>query len=136
MTIPQADGMTRVILRGPGQQITLQTTAPRDPTHAASRRRKRRKPSTRRRPKNANIARRKAPKTNLNRLTCQMVKGQRLQEESPEEPVPCPGPPQVSAIRQLGGGGPRHSETHGPILDPTHPVGPDLEGGFIQDLEA
>lgn len=138
MTIPQADGMTRATQHGPTLQITPPTTAQRDPTYAASsRRKKRRKPNTRRRPKNANITRRRAPKTNLKRLACQMAIGQCLQGESPINPVLSPVPPQASVIHQLGEGGLRcRSGTHGPTPDPTHPVDPDHEGGFIPDLEA
>lgn len=137
MTIPQADGTTAATLRGPGLRSTPQTAALRGPASGANRRKRRRKPNTRRRPKNINAARRRAPRTNLK--SCQRVKGRCLQRESPKDPVLHPAPLQISTIRQLGGdGGPRHlSETRGPTLDPTHPVSPDLEEdpGLIQDPE-
>lgn len=137
MTILQADGMTEATLRGPGQQNIRQTAALRGPTSVANRGKRRRKPSTRRRPKNVNTARKRAPRTNLESLFCQRAKGQCLQKESPEDPVLHPAPLQISIIHQLGeGGGPLClSETRGPTLDPTYPVGPDLEGSpdHIQD---
>lgn len=140
MTIPQADGMTEATPHGPGLQNTLQTAAQRGPASAANRRKRRRKPNARRKPKNANTARRRAPRANLKRLTCQRVKGQCPQEESPEDPVLHPAALQITIIRQLErGGGPRClSETRGPTLDPTHPANQDQERGpgLIQDLEA
>lgn len=140
MTILQADGTTEATLHGPGRQNTPQTAALRSPASAGNRGKRRRKPNTRRKPKNVNTARRRAPRTKLQSLTCQRAKGQCLQKESPEDPVLHPAPLQTSIIHQLGGGdSPRClSETHGPTLDPTHPVSPDLEGGpgLIQDPEA
>ncbi len=130
MTIPQADGTTEATLRGPGLRSTPQIAAPRGPATAASRRKRRRKPNTRRRPKNVSVARRRAPRANLKSLTCRRVKGQCLQRGSPEDPVLRPTPLQI-VIRQLGGDGGPHclSEICGPTLDPTHPVTPDQEGG-------
>lgn len=138
MTVPQADGTTEVILLGPGLKITLQTAALRGPASAAKRKRRRRKPNTRRRPKNTNMGKRRAPKTNLKNIIHQMVKGQCLQKRWPEDPVPQLDPFQVHIIhRPEGDAGPRcRSETHDPTLGPTHPVGPDLEGGHTRDPEA
>lgn len=134
MTIPQADGKPGVTLRGPGLQNTPQTAALRGPASTTNRRKRRKNPNTRRKPKNVNMARRKAPRPNLK--SCQRVKGQCLQKESPEDHVLHPVPLQISIIRQLvGGGGLRClSETPGPTLDPTHPANPGP--GLIQDLEA
>lgn len=130
MTIPQADGTTEATLRGPGLRSTPQTGALRGPASGGNRRKRRRRPNTRRRPKNGNVARRRVPRTNLKSLICRRVKGQRLQNGSPGDPVLRPAPLQI-ITRQLGGdGGPRRlSETHGPTLDPTHPVSPGLEEG-------
>ena len=140
MTIPQADGNTEVTLHGPDQHLqnTLQTTASRGPACATSKRKKRRKPNTKRRPKDGNTARKRVPRTKFNRLTFQRVKGQRHQEESLEDRVLCLVPLQVSAIQQLRGGAGPHglSETHDPTLDLIHPVDPGHEGGLIQDPEA
>lgn len=140
MTIPQADGTTAATLHGPGLQNTPQTEALRGPVCAADKRKRRRKPNTRRRPRNGNTARRRARRTNLKSLTGQRVKGLCLQRESPGDPVLHPAPLQITIIHQLGGdGGPRCLlETRGPTLDPTRPVSPDLEGGpgLIQGPEA
>lgn len=140
MTIPQADGRTEVTLHGPSLQNTPQTTALRGPACTANTRKRRRKPNTRRRPKNGSMARRRALRTSHKSLVCQWVKGQCLQKESREDPALHPAPLPISIIRQLtGDGGPRClSETRGPTLGLTHPVSPDLEGGpgLIQDPAA
>lgn len=140
MTVPQADGRTEATLHGPGLQNTPQTTVLRGPASAANKRKEKRKLNTRRRPKNVNTAKRRAPRKNLRSVTCQRVKGQSLQRESPEDPVLGPVHLQISIIYHLvGDGDPRCPfGTHGPTLDPTHPVSPDLEGGpgLIQDPEA
>ncbi len=140
MTILQADGRTEATLRGLDLRTTLQTAALKGPAHAVNRRKEGRKPNTRKRPKNINTARRRAPRTNQRSATCLKGKGQFLPKESPEDPLLDLIPLQISIIHHLvGDGGPRClSETRGPTLDPTHPVSPDLEGdpGLIQGPEA
>lgn len=128
MNTLQADGMTEVTLRGPAPQNTHQTAAQRGPACGDSRRRK---PNTRRRPKNVNAARRSAPRSKLGVITDQREKGLCLQRESPEDPVLHPVAPQIGMRHQSGGGAVLLclSETPGPIPDHTHPVIPDLEGG-------
>lgn len=139
MTIPQADGMTEATLHGPALPSTLQTAALRGPACAASKRKRRKKLNTRRRPKNVNMTRRRAPRTNLKSPSYQRVKDQVLQEGdlSPECPVLHLVPLRVSGIRHLREDDrPRClTETPDLTLDPTHPVDLDLEGGpgLIQD---
>lgn len=127
-------------LCGPGLLNTPQIAALRGPVSATNRRREKRKQNTRRSPKNVNTARRRAPRTSLRNVTCQRVKGQSLQREIPEDLVLEPAPLHTSIIRHRGGDGGLHcpSGTHGPTLDPTHPVSLDLEGGpgLTQDPEA
>lgn len=107
MTIRQPDGMAEVTPHGPGQKNTLQTVALTGQACAANRKKRRKKPNTRRRPKNGNMARRRAPRVNIDSLTCQRVKGQSHQEESLGDPVLHLVLLQVSIIRQLGrDGGP------------------------------
>lgn len=133
MTILQADGMTEVTLHGPNQQSTLQTTAQRGPAHTAKLRNRRKKLNTRKRVKNENMGKRRAPRASLRSHTCQRVKGQCLQEEdlSSEDLTLHLIPPLVSNAQPLAGdSGPRcPPETRGPTLDPIHPVSPDLEDG-------
>lgn len=123
-------------LHGPGLQITLQTAALRGRVHAASRRRRRKKPSIKRRPKNVNMARKKAPRTNLKSLSHQRLKDQYHQGKglSPGCLVLLLIPLQVSDIRHRRGDD-SPTEIHGLTPDPTHPADPDLERGpdLIQD---
>lgn len=131
MNILQADGMAEVTLRGPAPQNTHQTTAQRGPARGDSRRRRRRKPNTRRRPKNVNTARRSAPRSKLVAVTDQREKGLCPQRESPEDPILHPVAPQLGMRHQSGGGTIPLclSETPGPIPGHTRPVIPDPEGG-------
>lgn len=139
MTVPQADGRTEVTLHGPGLQNTLQTVALRGPACASNKRKRRRKPNTRRKPKNGNTARRRAPRANPKSIMCQKVKGQCLQEGSPDDLALLLVLLQVTIILRLGeDAGPQHLiETRDPTLDPTHTVDRDLGGdpGLIHDPE-
>lgn len=76
-------------LHGPDLHLlnALQTTAQRGPACAAGRRKRRKKESIKRRPKNENMARRKSPRANLRTPTCQRVRDQSLQKEGPESHV-------------------------------------------------
>lgn len=129
MNTLRADGMTEVTLRGPAPQNTRQTAARRGPARGNSRRRRRRKPNTRRRPKNANTAERSAPKSKL--ITDQRERGLCPRRESPEDPALHPVAPQIGMRHQPGGGAVLLclSKTPGPTPDHTRPVNPDPEAG-------
>lgn len=131
MNTLQADGITEVTLRGPTPQNIHPTAAQRGLARGDSWRKRRRKPNTRRRPKNVNTARRSAPRSKLAVITDQREKSLCLQRESPEDPVLHPVSPQIDMSHQSGGGAILLclSETPGPIPDRTRPVVPDLEGG-------
>lgn len=136
MTILQADGTTEVTLHGPVHQNTPQNAALGGPAGAANRGKRRRKPSTGKRPENVNMARKRALRTKLTSITCQRVNG--LQRESLEDPALHPALYHIDITHQLRekGNPLSPSGTRGPTLDPTHPVHPDPEGGHIHDPEA
>lgn len=131
MNTLQADGMTEVTLRGPAPRNTRLTAAQRGPAHVDSRRRRRRKPNTRRRPKNGNKARRSAPRSKLKAITGQRSKGRCPQRENVEDPALHPVIPQIGISHQSRGGAAPLclSETPGPTPDHTHLVIPDPEEG-------
>lgn len=120
---------------GPAQQNSPRTTAQSGPAFIANRRRRKRKPSARRKPKNGNTVRGKAPRANLQRRTCQRERGLHLQKGNLEDPAPL----QISVGRHHRDDRSPSclSETPDPIQDPTHPVDPDQgeDQGLIQDLE-
>lgn len=126
MSVPEADGVTEVTLRGPGLQNTRQDAAQRDPACAAKRRRRRKGANTRRSPKNVNVARRRATRTNLKSPVLQWVKGRCLQKNHPVlRLVPLP----VSDVCLGGAARPRCPPESRDLTPGTHLVDPDLEGG-------
>lgn len=114
-----------------------QTKALRGQASTGFQKRRRKKPNARRKPKSANMARRKAPRTNLENTTTQRVKNQQLLLGGPD-PDQRPSLPQVNIVLLAGEGGDPPCLFLNPTPGPTHPVDPDLEEnpGLIQSPEA
>lgn len=125
-TVLQASGITEAAPLDPRLKNIPLTRALRGQAYTGSPKKRRKKANTRRKPRSANMAKRRAPRTKLENATSQRAKNQPLLLRTRDHTHRA-GLPQVNVILPAGEDGDPPHLFPNPTQSPTHPVDPGHE---------